>query len=319
MALYVDFGNPVSANLVPYHRVRKQQFLGVLQEGVFNPGDYKVAQRAAGATQTVDVAGGDAWVQTDSDTPDGLAHVQHDTTDNFAVTASNATNPRIDRVVLQYNDTTLPAGVGGDAPTIRVIAGTPTAGAQAATPTGAGYLAGAAAVPNDALLLADVLVPATSTSVTNANIVDRRKWARGAEWITTRQGAGLNIAVTTTTKALIDAVNFQPRIECSGVPMKVRLEGSVFTSAAIFDSIFDLFVDSALIGTGRERTIPNPAATSKTYGFNWEWQFTPTAGTHFIGPTLHVSTAATATLLASSTFALVMTVEEVVRGNGANT
>jgi hypothetical protein len=102
---------------------------GVGQEGVLEAGDFKVGQRVAGgANMSVDIAPGDAFVDIDSGTKSGRAHVDSDAIENRAVAASHATLPRIDLVVLDYNDTSIPAGSGGgNAPTLRVLTGTPTA------------------------------------------------------------------------------------------------------------------------------------------------------------------------------------------------
>src|SRR4051794_11835598 len=106
-----------------------------LQEGAVGATDLKAAQRAAGANMSVDVAAGQAWVQIDTGTRNGLGHVVNDATANVAVTASNATNPRVDQVVLQWNETAIPTGAG-DVPTLRVLAGTATAGATLDNRTG---------------------------------------------------------------------------------------------------------------------------------------------------------------------------------------
>lgn len=73
------------------------------------------------------------------------------------VTAADATNPRIDTVVV---DTTSGA--------YSVIAGTATAGTNNVT------LAGRAAVPANRAVLAYVLVPATATKLSQDNVIDAR-------------------------------------------------------------------------------------------------------------------------------------------------
>jgi hypothetical protein len=178
-----------------------------MQEGVLDAGDYKVAQHAGVANMSVDVAIGKAWIQIDTGTRNGLAFAFSDALDNPALAASDATNPRVDQIVLQYNDTSIPAGVGGDIPTVRVIGGVPTAGATLDNRNGA------AALPNDCVRLADVLVPAASTSVVTANIRDRRPWARGFSWSTSAALSGSAGPV---------AIN-QFRAELSGAPVQVML------------------------------------------------------------------------------------------------
>lgn len=165
MSIVADFNSSVT---VPFQRMRQLlEDSGRLVEGVAGSTHLAVAQRAAGANMSVDVAAGQAWVEVDTGTRNGLVHVTSDAVTNVTVTASNGTNPRIDQVVLQYNDTSIPTG-SGNAPTLAVLAGTATAGATLANRTGA------AALGNDRLLLADLLIPAASTSVITANIADRR-------------------------------------------------------------------------------------------------------------------------------------------------
>ena len=146
---------------------------GMLQEGVVGPTDYKVSQRAAGANLSVDVAAGDAWVNLDTGTRQGYYLQTNDGTVNVAIAAAHATLPRVDQVILQINDSNVPAG-SGNLPELKVLTGTPTAGATLDNRLGA------AALGNDRIRLADVHVPATDTTIADAQIRDRRPWARGA-------------------------------------------------------------------------------------------------------------------------------------------
>jgi hypothetical protein len=79
------------------------------------------------------------------------------TAGTVTVGAADATNPRVDTVVA---DTTSGA--------VSVIAGTATAGASTFTLTGRGT------VPANRVVLAYVVVPATATNLTAANVVDAR-------------------------------------------------------------------------------------------------------------------------------------------------
>lgn len=144
---------------------------GGIQEGVVNAGDYLVTQRGAGANMSVDVAAGQAWIQGDDVAYQGLYHMTNDATINAAVSAAHATLPRLDQIVARIYDSTV-TGVS-DTPTIEVIAGTATSGATLDNRTGA------ASLPNGAMRIADVLVPAAAGSIVTANIRDRRPWARG--------------------------------------------------------------------------------------------------------------------------------------------
>lgn len=158
-------------------RMRQMQAAagGPLQEGIVNVGDFKVAQRGAGANMSVDVAAGDAWVQGDNTARQGTYHVGNDATVNVAIAAAHATNPRIDQVVLRIYDSTV---IGGekDLAVIEVVSGTATAGASLSN------LTGAAALPSSAIRLAYVLVPAAATKIETAsigNLVDPRRGLTG--------------------------------------------------------------------------------------------------------------------------------------------
>jgi hypothetical protein len=140
-----------------------------LGEGVTTYGSFRVSQRAAGANLSVDINMDDfAYVRGDAVTHQALYKAPpHASTINETITTADATNPRIDRVILELKDTTHDAS-GSNLFQTRVVTGTPTGGATLDNLTGAG------AVPSSALLLADVLVAATDTAISNAEIRDRR-------------------------------------------------------------------------------------------------------------------------------------------------
>lgn len=168
---------------------------GRVQAGVWDANDFKVAQRAAGANMSVDIGAGYALVPADDPGNAGLYHAQNDATINLATfTAANATNPRIDQVVLRVYDTTHGGDVS-DTPTVELVTGTATSGATLDNRTGAGT------PPTGTLRLADVLIPAASTSVVTANIRDRRPWARGALGYVTAAAALVNTAGATNSEA----------------------------------------------------------------------------------------------------------------------
>lgn len=133
------------------------------QEGVGSVGDLTVAQRSAGANMSVDIAAGEAMVQGDSTAYQGKYYVLNDALFNLTgFSAANATNPRVDRVAIRVRD-----AFHGDAAndvSFIILTGTPTSGATLTN------LTGAASVPGGHLLLANVLIPASATTVTTANI-----------------------------------------------------------------------------------------------------------------------------------------------------
>lgn len=186
---------------------------GQIQPGVWASGDFKATQRGAGANMSVDVAAGFALVPANDVGNKGLYHVENDGVVNVAIGASHATLPRIDQIILRVNDSTH-GGDAGDTPTLTTLAGTATSGATLDNRTGA------AALPTGALRLADVLVGAGVTSITNANIRDRRPWARGAYYRNAITSG--DIALTQNAWVSIGGAH---RIECSGVPIECGLHG----------------------------------------------------------------------------------------------
>jgi hypothetical protein len=128
VTFFADFTSGQSN--VSYTRMRQLLATsgGGLQEGVIGAGDLKVSQRALGANPSVDVAVGDAWVQYDTGTRNGLSHVWSDAVANVAINASDVTNPRIDQIGVQLNDVGVGAGTGGNTPALRYVPGTATPG-----------------------------------------------------------------------------------------------------------------------------------------------------------------------------------------------
>lgn len=304
MTLVADWNSSVN---VPFQRMRQQLLDGVLQEGVVGASDLMVVQRGAGANQSVDVGTGFAWVKIDTGTRNGMGHVTNDATANVTVTASNATNPRIDRILLRWNDSSIPTG-SGNVPTLEVLTGTATAGATLTN------LTGATAVPNDCLLLADLLIPATSTTISNTQIRDRRPWARGAYVRIVRTAA--NYTTTSASLAEVDTANLKPRIECSGVPVRVKLLGTVINTVDNQLSTFQLFMDGARV-EATDFSTNVPAAGGRFGGVLLEWDVLPAAGSHQFAPAFATSSN-TLTLTANVNGALEMIVEEIVRQNTAN-
>lgn len=136
----------------------------LVAEGVVSSGDLAVTQRGAGANMSVDVAAGVAWVRGDDSVSQPAYRVYNDATVNLAVDAAHASLARVDRVVAEVRDAAF-SGVSTDW-RLRVITGTP-----AGSPV-------APALPNSAMSLATVSVPALDTAITNSQITDTRTAAR---------------------------------------------------------------------------------------------------------------------------------------------
>lgn len=213
------------------HLLEKQA--GVGQEGVVAQGDYKATQRGAGANMSVDVAAGDAWVKMDTGTRNGLYLQTNDGVVNVPVGAAHATLPRLDQLVLQVNDTNVAGALNvGE---LKILPGTATAGATLANRLGA------AAVGNDRFVVADILVPAASVTVVNANLRDRRPWACGIDLLKVRPSAAHSYVGAALVA--IDAVNYSARVESSGKPIVVDFVAPLYIAPTGTAGIIALFID----------------------------------------------------------------------------
>lgn len=176
-----------------------RRFVSILapSEGVAGTGDMAVTQRGAGANYSVDIAAGRALVQGDSITNQGMYYAYNDGTINLTgFTAAHATLPRIDRVCLRVRD-----AFHGDAANdlaFVIVTGTATSGATLVN------LNGVAAVPASHLLLANILIPAASSTITTANIdtaVRPLVTSYGSELAHTEFTSSVNCTATTEATA----------------------------------------------------------------------------------------------------------------------
>jgi len=129
-------------------------------KGSFNTTDLKVT--APGGTMTVSVAAGQAMVR---------GHYYYNTSAaTLTISTANATNPRIDAIVINLDPSVNSA-------VLTVVAGTPAASPVAPTLT-----------QTDAtvyqFLLATVLVPAAASSISAGNVTDARTFL-GQGWFST--------------------------------------------------------------------------------------------------------------------------------------
>lgn len=281
-----------------------------LQEGAVGATDFMVVERGAGANMTVDVGcnTGFVVVQGDTVTNQGLYVVRpHTAVANLDIAAAHATNPRVDSVVVQVDDDEHDAG-GNTRARVMVLTGTATGGATLDNRTGA------PALPNSAMLLADVLVPATDTTISNSQIRDRRKWARGAyvRLLSTTQYARAGVAAN----AEIDATNLKARIECTGVPLIARLRGA-YTASGAGNLDLVIFQNSAIV-TAANGGVVYREDSGNGY-IDVSWVLTPAAGSHLFAPAWGQPNAITTTLTPTAySSAAIFTVEEIVRQNTKN-
>lgn len=165
-------GSSQSASTVPgWNDYELQEFeRSFLTEGVIQGigGGFAVSERGAGANMTVDVASGRAIIEI---TNTNLAHGEtykvyfdSDEIENVAITVADNTYERIDRVVLRIDVATDPDGTSANIAIIEVVEGTPS-GTPAPPDT-----------PANAISLATVSVPASDTSIEDAQITDTRQY-----------------------------------------------------------------------------------------------------------------------------------------------
>jgi hypothetical protein len=207
------------------------------QEGVHDPGAWKVSE-ATPNSLTVNVAAnvGLATVQGDAVASQGLYVVApHSAVISPTVTAAHASLPRIDQIVVRAYDATHDGGSDNKA-TVEVVTGTATSGATLSNRTGA------AALPGGALRVADVLVSPSATTITNAKIQDRRRWANGAVWTGLR---GSDVTRFSTTWVEVDTGTLQARLETADNPVLISFTANGDGSA---NSNSDLLVSAWIDG-----------------------------------------------------------------------
>lgn len=141
-------------------------------------GDLLVTQNGT-PNMSVNVAAGHVWIDGTESATQGAYHCYNDATKNLVIAASDPTNPRKDLVVAKVQDAAYSGAV--NAWTLAVVTGTPAA--SPAEP----------AVPANAVVLAMINVAALATTITNANITDRRRRACGL--------SGIAVCTSTTRPA----------------------------------------------------------------------------------------------------------------------
>ena len=120
---------------------------------------------------------GAAHIQGTDDVAQGMYGIVQNTAYTLALgTHAPATNPRIDAIVVQYNDSNYTGRSPADTFSFQQVVGTPTSGATLVN------LLGAPAVPASSLLLAYLLVNTTDTGAQNANVSDQRILSGPAVW-----------------------------------------------------------------------------------------------------------------------------------------
>lgn len=143
-----------------------------IREGIAEYTALKASQRSSGgANLSVDIAAGPAFVQGDTTSRQGLYHVYNDAVVNLAIGTNTSGSPRIDQVVARVYDSQ-DGLAGSDQATLEILPGSAQAGATLDNRNGAAVL------PLTCMRIADILVPASASGIVNANIRDRRPFAK---------------------------------------------------------------------------------------------------------------------------------------------
>lgn len=293
----------------------------VAQEGVVgdetNAADFKVSP---GAGLTLSVAHGEAYVHGDATANQGRYYCRGNgaaVANLSLVTAPDAVNPRIDQIVLEVKDDALDVS-GLNEARLRVIPGTPTALADL------NNRSGAAALPASCMRLADLLVPPSPFAgpfVAGTHIRDRRPWARGAYRRIVRNAnaaGGNDYATANTTPALVDNVNLQPRIECSGVPLKMTASGTFGNGTAAAAVYLSPSIDGVADQT-RQRSF-DPSGLGYNTPISESWTLLPAAASHLFAPAYHAVSGQARFLARPGTgWDIELIIEELVRQNADNT
>jgi len=146
--------------------------------GIFEGGDLLVSEKSGTPDMSVDVAEGACMIAGDEATYQGSYFAENRGVTNLAISAADATNARKDLVVAKVEDSDYSGAT--DAWSLAVVTGTPAGSPSEPT------------VPDNAIVLALVDVPALDTAITDSQITDRR--------VITQEGRMAN-GITPTTSA----------------------------------------------------------------------------------------------------------------------
>lgn len=241
---------------------------GAIQAGVWDAGDLKPTWSSG---MNISLAAGFALVSANNAGNLGLYHVQNDAALTVTVPPAHASLPRLDQVYILVDDST-DGGASDDTPQPLVAQGTATSGATLDNRSGA------AALPSNALRIADVLTPAAASVLSAAAVRDRRGWARGAEWSYTKTSGDFFIVPAATTD--IDSTNMKPRIECSGAPLEIALYMELVNTSGLADQVWPTVeVDGVAVAGARSWLTVN-ANPGSFDTLNLRVPYTPTSGSH---------------------------------------
>lgn len=208
-----------------YPAVRDRMILSHMgaQAGVYTDIDFLTTWTSG---MNLSVQFGDALIKATHPTlvNKGLYHINSDAAVPVTIPAANASNPRIDQIVLTVQDPSFDPAVTNSTPLIQVLQGTPTPGATLNNRSGA-----VATLPPSSLRLADVLVPTAAAALSAASIRDRRTFARGIQKRAIASTAD-NISIS-TTPTLVPAAAIRAEITGDN-PVEITMLYGAYTSNA---------------------------------------------------------------------------------------
>lgn len=165
-------------------------------------GNAQTALQVVGnSTSNVSITLGAALIQGTDDVAQGMYAIVQNTAYSLPVTAGDATNPRVDAVYVQYNDSYYTGRSPADNFQFVYATGTPTAGATISNLNGKPDLSSVKSY----VLLAYTLVAAGSTVVTAGNVSDQRILSGPAIW--GEDGHRYRIAVDSTGNLFLGQVS----------------------------------------------------------------------------------------------------------------
>jgi hypothetical protein len=159
---------------------------------------------------------------------------------NVTITAADATNPRIDLVVVSS------AG-----------AKSATAGTAAAQPV-------MPAIPATSVVLAAVYVPATDTTIATNQITDKRVVLPTPPVGAAYRRSSANYTTTSTTFADVDATNLALTITTLARRVQIGLVGSIQSTVAGDGAALDVLIDAAYASAGATAGVMAVICTSAT-------------------------------------------------------
>lgn len=205
-------------------------------------------------------------------------------------------------------------------------------GADTATQlnTGALIASNTPATTNGKLRLADFALRNISGTINfsngtaldsqGVNWIDRRAWARGAYNRITRNrnAAGGDNYTFGGSTAAIDPTNLVVRVECTGVPVRLKLNGvAVVGNNKLAQLSFamdgSLIEDNAILAGNGNATVTTYHDVANIY------DYVPSSGSHLFAPYWNGGNTSSGTqLLAEGTIGMQFSVEEIVRQNANN-